>query len=279
MYPFLGNTGIDLYILLGDVGIYFFYIYNLFNIRKKKNLLSNFSSIISDKLSQKKRFRFLANPYLWALLETALISYVQFGFLLSILHNDFGSLVKTGSNYFGTAFFKPIILYVLFYLIAVNPLKQMDLITPAYPMALVFIKLACFCYGCCSGFECTWGLYNINKDEYQFPVQLVEAGLALLIFIFLMWYKKRAKEGTLFPIYLILFSATRFFSEFTRGESNILGPFKIYHFLCIAGVIIGIGELFIVLKYSEKIKQLYDRNPFAWIDKNKKKKHKKKRKL
>lgn len=278
MYPYLGDTGIDMYILLGDIGIYFFYVYNLLNIRKKKALLSNFSLIVSDKLSQTKRFKFLGNHYIWALLEIALISYVQFGFILGFLNKGFGNLVNTGANYFGTAFFKPIILYVLFFLIAVNPLKQMDLITPAYPMALVFIKLACFCYGCCSGFKCSWGLYNINKEVYDFPVQLVEAGLALLIFIFLMWYKKRAKEGTLFPIFLILFSATRFFSEFTRVERNILGPFKTYHFLCLAGVIIGIGELYVVLRYSEKIKQLYDRNPFVFKQEKKKNQHKKKKK-
>ena len=278
MYPVLGDTGIDMYGFLGDFGIYFFYVFNLLHICKKKNMLSNFSAIISEKLSQTKRFRFLGNPYIWAFLEIVLISYLQFGFLLGNLHNGLGNLVNTGSNYFGTAFFKPIILYVFFFLIAVNPLKQMDLITPAYPMALVFVKLACFCHGCCSGFECEWGLYNITKDVYDFPVQLVEAGFALIIFIFLMWYRKRAKEGTLFPIYLIIYSATRFISEFTRVEPNVLGPFKTYHFLCIAGIIIGIGELYVVRRYSEKIVQLYDRNPFVLKKETKKKTNKKKKK-
>ena len=278
MYPVLGDTGIEMYGLLGDVGIYFFYVFNLFFIRKKKDLLSNVSLFISGKFAQTKRFRFLANPYIYAFLEIVLISYLQFGFLLGDLHNGLGGLVKTGSNYFGTALFKPIILFVIFYLLAINPFRQMDLITPAYPIALVFVKLACFCHGCCSGFRCEWGFYNVTKDVYDFPVQLVEAGLALIIFIFLMWYKKRAKEGTLFPIYLIIYSATRFFSEFTRVETNVLGPFKIYHFLCIAGVIVGVAELIIVLKYSEQIKKLYERNIFVLIKESIDKKNKKNKK-
>lgn len=263
MYPVLWNM--ETYGLFNTIAIWLFYIYNLSNFKNKKSLLSNFSSTIIDRILKKNKFGFLANTGLWAFIEIAVISFVQFEFLLGALHSLVGNTFETGSNYYGTLIFKPIILYLLFYIIAVNPLKQMDLITPAFPLALIFAKLACFFHGCCTGFDCSWGYYNQQYFKNEFPSQLVEAGLALLLFIFLMWYRKKAKEGTLFPIYLILYSATRFFSEFTRAETNILGPFKTYHFLCIAGVIIGVAELFIVLRYSEKIKIVYDRNPFPWI--------------
>lgn len=265
MYPELGNTGIEMYGLFNTIAMAFFYIYNFTNFRKKRSLPSNFSLFAADQILRKNKFIFLAEPFIWTCLEIVIISYIQFEFLLGSFHGVVANIFNTGSNYFGTLFLKPLVLYLFFYLIAVNPLKQMDLITPAYPLALIFAKLACLFHGCCSGFECSWGYYNQRDEIFEFPTQLVEAALALLLFIFLLWYKKRAKEGTLFPIYLILFSATRFFSEFTRSEENILGPFKTYHFLCIAGVIIGIIELLIVLRYSEKIKQLYNRNPFPWI--------------
>ena len=32
MYPVLGDTGIDMYGFLGDFGIYFFYVFNFFQI-------------------------------------------------------------------------------------------------------------------------------------------------------------------------------------------------------------------------------------------------------
>ncbi len=265
MYPVLGNTGIELYGLLNIVAGYLIYIYNVCHFRSKNSELSNLSSILIKQSIKNDKFVFLAKPTLWLFLECLLISHVQLNFLGGLVHKGFGNLVQTSLNYYGTLFIKPVFLFILFYFIATNPLKKMDLITPAYPLALVVTKLACFCYGCCNGFECSWGLYNHNSLKREFPTQLVEAGLALCIFLFLMWYKKRAKEGTMFPIYLILYSATRFFSEFTRNDSNRFGPLKIYHLLCIAGVIIGIIELLIVFKFADKIKALYNRNPLPWI--------------
>lgn len=265
MYPVLGNTGIEMYGLFNTIAVYLIYVYNFSCFKSKKNLISNSSLVITNRILKKNKFPFLANTGLWILIEIAIISHIQLDFLGGVLHTMVGSIFKTGANYYGTLIFKPIILYLFFYVIAINPLKQMDLITPAYPLALVSTKLACFFHGCCSGFECSWGYYDQTECKNLFPSQLVEAGLALLLFIFLLWYRKKAKEGTLFPIYLILYSATRFFSEFTRIEKNILGPFKTYHFLCLAGIILGVVELLVVLRYSEKIKAIYNRNPFPWI--------------
>ncbi len=264
MYPELGY---QMYGIFNVISTCIVFIYNYMNFKSKKNVLSNSTSIIIKSLSRKNNIRFLADSRLWIFIEITIISFVQYILLGGPLHTWVGNIFKTGANYYGTLFFKPIILYLFFYIIAVNPLKQMDLITPGFPLALIFVKLACFFNGCCTGFECSWGITNYYKSgpQKEFPSQLLETGLALLLFLFLLWYKKRAKDGTLFPVYLILYSATRFLSEFTRCEDNVLGPFKIYHFLCVAGVIIGIVELLIVLRYSEKIKQLYNRNPFPWI--------------
>lgn len=265
MYQYLGNTGIEMYGLFNTIAVYVVYIYNFANFKNKKNNLSNIS-LFSIKYFSDKNVKFLKNINLWTLIETMVIAYVQYEFAGVLgLNNKFGNFFETGANYFGLLFFEPIVLYLFFYVIKINPLKQMDLITPAFPLALVFVKLACFFHGCCSGVECSWGLYYPSEDKIMFPAQLLEAGVALLLFIFLSFYKKRAKEGTLFPIYLTVYSAIRFFTEFTRIEKNILGPFKTYHFLCLAGVIIGAAALFIVLRYPEKIKTVYNRNPFPWI--------------
>ena len=108
----------------------------------------------------------------------------------------------------------------------------------------------------------------------EFPSQLLEAALALIIFIFLMWYRKKAKEGTLFPVYVILYSATRFFSEFTRCDPDVFGILKTYHILCIIGVVIGIIELLVVLKFSDRIRPLFN----FYLSDNKKDKKKTKKK-
>ena len=126
----------------------------------------------------------------------------------------------------------------------------MDLITPAYSLRLIVVKLACFCQGCCSGMECSWGVYYPSDDAVLFPSQLLEAFVSLIIFVFLMVYRKKAKEGTLFPIYLIIYSATRFFTEFTRIEDEVFGILKTYHILCLVGIFVGIIWHVIVKKYS-----------------------------
>ena len=272
MYDKLGSTDIIMYDLLNVFANIAVFVFNFLMFRQKKNLLSNRSLFFIKITSKKAPQSLLAKAAFWTVMEIALISAMQH-MPIGILNGTFGGIMKTGANYFGFAFFIPVILLLFYYLIAVNPFKQMDLFVPAEALALVFIKLGCFCSGCCHGFECSWGLNNYSyKDgpKREFPVQLLEAGLALAIFFFLLWYRKRAKEGTVFPMFLILYSATRFFSEFTRGEENILGPLKLYHLLCIAGVIVGVAEFFVVTKFAHKITPYFERTVFPRYKEKKK---------
>lgn len=260
MYQYLGSTGIKMYDLFNMmVTAVFVALYNFSNFKNKRNLLSNLSLVTKEHFSKKKELKLFASVNFWTFIEIIFITGIQ-NMGAYMLNNEFGKAVNTGTNYFGLLLFLPIVLYAAFYIIAINPLKQMDLITPSFPFALISIKLACFCAGCCNGIECSFGLYNHDTGLVEFPVQLVEAGLALLIFIFLLFWKKKAKEGTLFPIYVIMYSATRFFSEFLRSEPDIIWKLKTYHILCIVGVIIGIIELFVVLKFGDKLKELYGKS-------------------
>lgn len=285
MYDKLGSTDISMYDLLGMISAVALVIFNFSQINKKKEFLSNKSKKLMTICKGEKHRNFFKKPMFYAVVETILISAVQYA-PISFLNSKFGLLVSTGANYFGLLFFNPFMLFFLFYYISINPFKQMDLITPAYPIALVFSKLACFCNGCCYGVECTWGLvdYSSINPTKRIPVQLIEATLAFIIFIFLMIYRKKAKEGTLFPIYLIVYSATRFFSEFARHEENVIfGILKMYQLLCIIGVIVGIIQIIVVYKFSNKLTSYFERPVFKWyVEKNiihnkhkKRKKHKK----
>lgn len=272
MYRNLGNSELVMYDLVGTFGFFAIFVYNFFMFRYKRLLLSNVSSFMINTASKNKKLKFFRSESLWAFIEIFIISCLQI-LPSSFFNVKLSNILETGANYFGLLLFIPTVLVPFFYIISVNPLKQMDLITPAYPLALIFTKLACFCNGCCGGIECSWGLINYSHGSEpirEFPVQLVEAVLALIIFVFFMFYKKKAKEGTLFPLYVILYSATRFFSEFTRNEPNVLGVLKVYHLLCIVGVIVGVAELVLVLKHSEKITQMFDHPVFTWYQKKQK---------
>jgi prolipoprotein diacylglyceryltransferase len=256
MYQYLGSTEIMLYDLFNMLSFVAMLVFNLAQLNRKKHLLSNLSLFVINYFSKKTTNRLLSSATFWTVIEIILISVVVFA-PFPILNETFGNIVGTGLNYFGVTFFLPVIIFVLFFLISVNPLRQMDLITPAFPITLTVTKIACFCHGCCNGIECSFGLFNHYTGLIEFPVQLVELCIALLIFIFLMQWRKKAKEGTLFPIYLIIYSGTRFFSEFLRSEPDIIWKLKTYHILCIIGVVVGVIELFVVLKYGEKIKEMF----------------------
>ena len=179
-----------------------------------------------------------------------------------MFNRDFGNLVGTGANYFGSLFAIPIAIYVTCAVILVDPIKNSDVYIMVAPVFLFIVKIACFCNGCCWGIPWEHGLYNHhpNHPGYQVPVQLLEALCALGIFIFFLWYRKKAKPGTLLPLYIILYSVTRFPIEFlSEAHPAIVGPFNTYHFLCIAGVVYGLIIWFIVNQLGENISAFFER--------------------
>lgn len=216
-------------------------LYNLCQYREKRMLPSNISKIIL--IHCKDRCPDKANSYFCLLIfaEIVLISLFQHG-LVCILNNLLGELLHTGANYFGMIFAMPVLLCFYCWVVGVDPLSQIDLITPAYPLALFFMKLGCFCVGCCEGVVCDFGMYNQLTGKVEFPVQLVEAGIALLLFFFLHFYRKKAQKGILLPIYIILYCAIRFFSEFLRADPGFRGPWKLYQFLCVLGFAYGLVQ-------------------------------------
>lgn len=208
------------------------------------------------KLSAKV-ISFLSKDF-WLLLEIYLMAgFIQYN---GIYNKSFGKEIGTGANYFALLFINVAIYLLACVILGVHPMKQMDWIAPSYPLALIFSKIACYFGGCCWGIEWENGVYNYRNERYEVPIQLIEAGLALLIFIFMMLYKKKAKKGTLFPIYLIFYSGTRFFSEFLRREENVIGPFKVYHILCVIGVTVGLLLLIVVHVYGDKIDAHFNKN-------------------
>jgi len=249
MYEYLGSTDILMYdVFTVYISSLALLVYNLTQIKSKRALLSEISHMILSRTGGRIGL-FLA------VIEVVLISLYQHG-LVSPINIFLGNLLDTGANYYGMIFAMPILLPLLCWLIGVDPFQQIDLITPAYPLALFFMKLGCFCAGCCSGIPCEFYLFSLKFDT--FPIQLVEAGIALLLFFFLLSYKRKAPAGTLLPVYTTLYSIIRFFTEFLRGQSNVLGCFKLYHFLCLIGIILGVLQLVILRKYRHNIQHIFE---------------------
>ncbi len=181
----------------------------------------------------------------------------------TIVNGDFGTLVGTGANYFGGLFLVPIVILILSCVTVIDPLKNSDLLAMVLPIQMFFVRLACFCNGCCWGVEWEYGLYNShpNHPGKQVPVQGFEILCVLAIFIFFLIYRRKVKQpGKLLPLYMIIYSSTRFVIEFfTAAPTKILGPLNTYHFLCIIGVVYGIIMLIVIKFFGNKISALFEK--------------------
>lgn len=192
----------------------------------------------------------------------------------SLYNRPFGALVGTGANYFAEFIAIPLFCTLLSIVTVSNPLKQLDLAILITPIQVTFFKFACFCNGCCWGIPWQNGLYNHHPDHpgKQVPVQLIEMGLAVAIFIFLQFYRKKAKTGTIYPMYLTLFSFTRFFAEFFKADyPNVLGPFNMYQILSTIGFVVGLILLLVMRKYGDKLSDAYDKAINTLVEKIKQK--------
>ena len=238
------------------------------------NGLANYILFISSLFFFKPKSRaihiintfFTFNGVLGNLVKVIFVSlealFLAYALNLSTFMNvSFGELVGTGANYFATLLVAPVFWCVASLILVANPIKQIDVATMFAPIYLIFVTIACCCQGCCWGIEWKYGLYNHHPHHpgTQVPVQAIEAFLALAIFIFLLVYRRKAKMGTMYPMYLILYSATRFPVEFlSAAHEKVIGSFNTYHFLCIIGVVIGILMLLFVKYFGEKFNTFFE---------------------
>lgn len=232
-------------------------IYLLFNIKKVRQSPSIVSEHITGYLKSKNsRLPFETIAAVVEIFFVVILFYATGSYTIEL----FGKCLGMSANYFGMIYFSPVLLVAGCYILGMNPQKIFDLIAPAYPLGLIFSKLACHCSGCCNGMEWEHGVYNYNTKLTEVPIQLIEAGWVLLIFIILFARRKKFKRGTGFPLYMILYSGIRFFSEFLRHEPEVFMWLKLYQLCCISGVIIGIIIYIVAIKHSDKINYIFIEN-------------------
>lgn len=93
------------------------------------------------------------------------------------------------------------------------------------PLFHAIARLGCFCAGCCYGIESPFGftthdaIIDSANGVNRFPVQLLECGVNVLIFVaLLILFRKGIMKGNLLLAYLIIYGVARFFIEFLRGD-------------------------------------------------------------
>jgi prolipoprotein diacylglyceryl transferase len=103
--------------------------------------------------------------------------------------------------------------------------KTADVIAPYIALGQAVGRIGCFLNGCCYGMivENGPGITFPGETVMRAPTQ-VYSSLALLgIFMALMEFReKRAFNGHVFAVYLILYSFFRFFIGFMRGDNPVV---------------------------------------------------------
>jgi phosphatidylglycerol:prolipoprotein diacylglycerol transferase len=116
--------------------------------------------------------------------------------------------------------------------------RMADCVAPAAILGAAFIRVGNFMNGDAHGTPTTlpWGVVfppeSIAGMEFPntpiHPAMLYELAMNLSIFA-LLWFvfrKTASKDGFLFALFLIFYSSGRFFVEFFRADSLMLGPFR-----------------------------------------------------
>lgn len=98
---------------------------------------------------------------------------------------------------------------------------QINVLVPMIPLFHSLARIGCFFSGCCYGIESdvfgifTYSIYADPMETNRIPVQLIEAGMEFLIFLFLHFYK-----GNRLYAYFGMYSIGRFLLEFLRGDEQ-----------------------------------------------------------
>lgn len=141
------------------------------------------------------------------------------------------SLLQAGGVFYGG--FIAAVLMALWYLRrhSLSTWKVADVAAPSIALGHAFGRLGCFAAGCCYGIatDLPWGvtftdtyagtLVGVPLNIPLHPTQLYEAATNLLLFAGLLWfYRRKQFDGQVFWVYVLSYSALRFFHEFLRGD-------------------------------------------------------------
>lgn len=145
-------------------------------------------------------------------------------------------------------------------------LPYFDLVMPQVALAQAIGRIGCFFAGCCYGRQTDLSIgFTYHTSDFAptgvplLPTQLISCVGDLVICIILLIYaKKKEAKGTVGALYLMLYSAGRFFVEFLRGdeERGSIGFFSVSQVIAI--VLFFGGLLLYVLFVKRNQKQTED---------------------
>ena len=130
--------------------------------------------------------------------------------------------------------------------------KTADILTPAIPFGHFLGRLGCFSAGCCHGRACElpWAVTFSNPESLAplnvplHPTQLYESFINLLIFVFILNFKRFKRfNGQVFLTYVIIYAVMRSILETFRGDYRGAEVFGVFSTSQAVAFVMGIGAV------------------------------------
>ena len=147
-----------------------------------------------------------------------------------------------GRSLYGSIFLAPVLMYPVAKIFRTPYGQLMDICAPAECIMLALLKVKCTIDGCCGG-----RTINLGGSSFVFPSQKVECAVFLIIMIILalMVFKDRY-QGLVYPYYMIIYGAARFFLNLLRETTPWIGPLPAGNFWSIISVALGIIAVLLI---------------------------------
>lgn len=166
-------------------------------------------------MQRRKRFSLTV---LQCVLLTLLLTVVGFSGakLLFILENLRDTLENgislSGVSFFGSVFLIPLLMPLVGKLFRLKPGATMDICGPCVAIMIGCMRFGCLLTGCCGGWELC-----VGDICFTWPTQGMESiGDFAILMLLLQWEARNSHKGTLYPMFMLLYSVMRFFIEFLR---------------------------------------------------------------
>ena len=160
-----------------------------------------------------------------------------------------------GNNIVRIFVWVPIFAYPAAKLLKIDYFKSCDFISPCLCINHGIAHLGCIFAGCCYGYPMEDGVFSPNTMYKTFPIQPIEAVIAIFIAVFIALREKKKDyktDGLSIPIMLMMFGYSRFLLEFARDNDKLFSNISELALHALFAGIVGTVTYFIIKKKNEK---------------------------
>lgn len=136
-------------------------------------------------------------------------------------------VLQGGFVFYGGLIGAFVVIFIYCHKYGINPQNMVLAILPSVPLIHAFGRIGCFCAGCCYGMPYDGPLcVTFEKSIVApsgvslFPVQLLESGINLIIYVILEIIARKTKNVRIVAaVYMMGYGIMRFCLEYLRGDA------------------------------------------------------------